>query len=336
MSRMRVLIVRPDRIGDVVLSTPIPREIKKKYPESFVAVLLKKYTKDIYVNNPHVDKILVLDDIPEEGIKNFWEKVKEIKSYNFTHSLSLIPNERLNYILFFSGIKKRYGVGNKFYQFITNTKGISRNKYIPLRHEADYCMDLARAIGVETSNIDTEIFFTDDERINIQNKRTKYLGKRKKLIGVHSTSGNSSPNWTPSYYKALIDELKINKDYQVVVTDNKIPEELFNIDDVIYPNINLPLRETLINIGTLDLLISASTGPMHMAAAIKVRTISLFCPMIACSPELWGPKGNESIIIKPESNYCENQCPGDPKICTFEGDGGITVKKVLDSIKLYE
>ena len=48
MKNPRILITRTDRIGDVVLSTPLPRAIKKKYPESYVAVLIKKYTKDIY------------------------------------------------------------------------------------------------------------------------------------------------------------------------------------------------------------------------------------------------------------------------------------------------
>jgi ADP-heptose:LPS heptosyltransferase len=59
---LRILICRPDRIGDVVLSTPIPREIKKKYPGSFVALLLRDYTKDIYINNPYVDEIIIYDE----------------------------------------------------------------------------------------------------------------------------------------------------------------------------------------------------------------------------------------------------------------------------------
>ena len=59
--QLRILITRIDRIGDVVLSTPIPREIKKAYPDSFIAVLVKKYTRDIYLNNPYVDEIILYD-----------------------------------------------------------------------------------------------------------------------------------------------------------------------------------------------------------------------------------------------------------------------------------
>ena len=45
MKQLRFLIARIDRIGDVVLSTPLPREIKKKYPDSYVAVLVKTLHK---------------------------------------------------------------------------------------------------------------------------------------------------------------------------------------------------------------------------------------------------------------------------------------------------
>jgi len=110
----RILIVRPDRIGDVILSTPIPREIKKTFPGSFIAVLVRPYTKDIYVNNPHVDKIILIDDV--KSIKSFFNNVKELRKYKFTHAYHYyLPT--LNYILAAAGILHRIGVGHKFYHF---------------------------------------------------------------------------------------------------------------------------------------------------------------------------------------------------------------------------
>ena len=324
----RILIVRPDRIGDVVLSTPLPREIKKSFPGSFVAVLVRKYTQDIYLNNPHIDRILLLDDTDNA----FFAKVREIRKFNFTHSLTLLPTERLNYLLFFAGIPYRVGVGHKLYQFLTFTRYVDRKKYIPLRHEADYCMDLARKIGVQSDNLATEIFLTDEEKQKVLNTRNKLLNGKKLLIGIHSTSGNSSANWRPSEYRNLIEILGKNPELSITVTDNKVPEELTGIDNVKYPNAGLSLRESLINFGALDILVSASTGPMHLAAALKVKTVSIFCPMTACSPKLWGPLGNESKIILPEESYCSTVCPGDPKKCTFIGKGGINAEKVLNEI----
>jgi heptosyltransferase-2 len=325
----RILIVRPDRIGDVVLSTPLPREIKKRFPNSFIAVMLRKYTKDIYENNPFVDKIILIDDYDDGSIKKFWKKVKEIKSYKFTHSLTLLPTERLNYLLFFAGIPYRVGVGHKLYQFLTFTRYVSRNKYIPLRHEADYCMDLARKIGVASENLETEIFLTEEEKKKSFEFRNELLNGKKFLIGVHSSSGNSSPNWKPSFYRELIEVLQGRKEIQIVITDNTIPEAIANVDGVKYPNVNKSLRESFITFYALDLLISASTGPMHICAALKVKTLSMFCPLTACSPKLWGPSGNENIVLLPSEDYCSNKCPGNPKACTFEGEGGITIDRVI-------
>ena len=329
----RILIVRPDRIGDVVLSTPLPREIKKKYPDSFVALLLRKYTQDIYLNNPNVDKIILIDD--EDSSKSFFNQVREIKNFKFTHSLTLLPTERLNYILFFAGIPFRVGVGHKFYQFLTFTRYVDRKKYIPLRHEADYCMDLARKIGVESNNLDSEIFLTEEERQKVIQMRMENLRGKKYLIGVHSTSGNSSPNLVPEEYKKLILKLKTLENISVVITDNKIPSEIEGLEGVLYPNVGIPLRESFINFASLDLLVSASTGPMHEAAALKVKTLSMFCPLTACSPKLWGPQGNQSKIVLPSENYCQTVCPGDPKKCNFIGEGGINSEKVLEELKKF-
>jgi heptosyltransferase-2 len=332
----RILIVRPDRIGDVVLSTPLPREIKKTFPNSFVAVLLRKYTADIYMNNPHVDKILLIDDERENSFKTFFRKIKEIRKYKFTHSLSLLPNQKLNYLFFIAGIPYRVGVGHKFYQFITFTKYVSRNKYIPLRHEADYCLDLARKIGVKSNNLTTEIFLSDEEKKEVIIKRNELLGNKKYLIGIHATCGNSSPNWELTRYKQLADLLCRMDNFQVLITDNK-HHKIFENPKIIFPNLDSSLRESIKTIACLDLLISSSTGPMHISAALKVKTISLFCPMTACSPKLWGPMGNDNKLILPDESYCSNKCPGDPKICTFEGDGGIDVSSVynivLDELK---
>jgi heptosyltransferase-2 len=326
----RILIIRPDRIGDVVLSTPIPRELKKAYPGSFIAVLLREYTKDIYVNNPNVDQIII--DSEKTELKSKLQLIKEIRTHNFTHAFILLPTERMNWILFFSGIKYRIGVGHKFYQFITNTKSVYRRKYIPLRHEADYCMDMARKIGVETDNLDTEIHLSDEEKLFIDSLQVKFKDGKKFLIGVHTTSGNSSPNWKPSAYRELILKLKSINNVQILVTDIKIPYEVNYIDGVLYPP-KQDLRELIQIIATLDLLVSSSTGPAHIAAALKVPTIAMFCPLPACSPELWSPKGNKAINILPDKNYCEEVCSGYPKQCYFEGEGGISVEKVLEEVK---
>jgi len=326
----KILIIRPDRIGDVVLSTPIPRELKQLYPNCYIGVLLRNYTKDIYINNPNVDKIII--DSEKKDIIYKIQLVREIRSHNFTHAFMLLPTERMNWLLFFAGIKNRIGVGHKFYQFITNTKSVYRRKYIPLRHEADYCMDMARKIGVITDNLDTDIHLTDDEKNFCLGLKQRFRGENEYVIGIHVTSGNSSPNWRPITYAELIKKLLSLPNVSILLTDLEIPDELKNISGVIYPS-QKSLIDLIYIISCLDILIASSTGPTHIAAALKIPTITMFCPLPACSPELWSPKGNKALNILPDKDYCGVVCSGNPKQCYFEGEGGISVERVFEEVK---
>ncbi len=324
--KKRILISRPDRLGDVVLSTPLPREIKKSFPDSFVAVLAREYTKDVFLHNPYVDEIILFE--PERtGFNYFWEKRREISNYNFTHALMLLPNEKINYLLFLAGIPFRVGVGHKFYQAITFTKFVDRKKYIPLRHEADYCMDLARKIGVETYDIRTEIFLSDEEKKRAGELRDK-LGNGKKNILLHITSGKSSPNLPSEEYLKLAEKIANDDRFNLIITEKDCPEEFKKFNAFDYKT--KELRDLIVLISAGDLMISASTGPAHIAAALGVPTLTLFCPLPACSPQLWSPMGNDANYILPPEEYCKSQCPGDPHICTY--DGGITYEDVYQQL----
>lgn len=328
-NQLRILIVRQDRIGDVVLSTPLPREIKRVYPSSYIAVMVRNYTKDIYLNNPNVDEIIIYDET-KKGLINFIKEVRAIRKYKFTHALMLLPDERINYLLFVAGISKRIGVGHKFYQFITFTKYVDRKKYNPLRHEADYSLDLIRKIGIEPKSIEPEIILSENEKLKAVELKKTLANNNQKIIGVNTTSGNSAPNLSLEEYKKLILKLTAEKSFKVVVTDIKPDDSIKNLPNVIYPMSSL--RNDIIIFSILDLLISSSTGPMHICAALKVKTLSLFCPLTACSPKLWGPLGNESKILLPNDYYCKTQCPIDPKKCNYKGESGINSDTIFNQV----
>lgn len=328
MKNPKILIVRPDRIGDVVLSTPLPRGIKKTYPDSHISILLKEYTKDLYLNNPHVNEIIIYDE-DESSVS----LIGKLRSGKFDFALTLLPTERLNWILFFTGIRNRVGVGHKFYQFVTNSKSVFRNKYIPLRHETDYCLDEIRKLGIETKKLDSEIHLLAEETEKAVKRKAELCPGGEKLIGINSTSGNSSPNMPVAEYLNLIKKLLEIGNIKIAVTDLVVSDGINDLPGIIYLNEGRKLRDSILNFSILDLLISSSTGPMHIAAGLKVKTVSLFCPLTACSPNLWGPKGNDAKIILPEDYYCQNFCPGNPKICRFEGNGGIGADKVFEVVK---
>lgn len=106
----------------------------------------------------------------------------------------------------------------------------------------------------------------------------------------------------------------------------------------------LSLRELSAVLSQVNLLVSSSTGPMHIAAAVGTSTVSMFCPLTACSPKLWGPIGNVSKVILPPEGFCQMICSGDPHVCTFgirsedlpgaepSAAAGITVRVVFEKV----
>ena len=314
----RILIIRQDRIGDAVLATAIPREIKKRWPNSHVSMLLRGQTKLLFQNNPHVDSIITDDHTSENSRESFWAMVRQLRRLRFTHALMLLPEARINYMLFCAGIPFRVGHGIILFHALTLTRPVMTRKFQKGRHEAEYSMDLARSIGVKTDDATPEIHLTEEEK-NQASAMAEKWGTDRRIIGLNTTSGMSSPNWDPETWAVLIHLLSNEKSVQLVITDYMVPEPLKNLPGVLYPCIGTNLRHGMIPIKALDLLVSASTGPMHMASALKVPTLSLFCPIPACEPALWGPLGNEAEFCMPEEEYCRDQCPGDPHICRMAG-----------------
>ncbi len=328
----RILIVRQDRIGDAVLATAIPREIKKRWPKSYVGLLVRSYTQPLFAHNPHVDTVITDDHSEATRKETFWPMVSQLRRHRFTHALMLLPEARINYMTFCAGIPFRVGHGIILFHALTLVRPVMTRKFQKGRHEGEYSMDLARSIGVKTSNVDPEIHLTAEEQQKAQT-RAGVWGENKKVVGLHTTSGQSAPNWTAENWARLAIILQKEKSLQVVVTDNVIPDELKNIPGVLYPNEGQNLREALVNIRGLNLLVSASTGPMHMAAALKVPTLSLFCPLPACEPALWGPLGNQAQFVLPEDEYCLNNCPGDPHSCRLVGSVQAGPEEVARRIK---
>jgi heptosyltransferase III len=336
----RILICRPDRIGDVVLATPLIREIRRLYPDAYIAALVSPYTKDLLKYNPHLDNILI-DDPKDLSNYLFYDQVKLIRKFKFDTALILLPTERLAWMLFLACIPNRIGVGTKLYQILTFTRSVSRHKYNPLRHEADYCMDLGRKIGVNPLSINPEIFITENEKKDFI--RT-YLGNNShvlsqdntKIIGIHPGSNKSAPNWNIEKYVTLASLLLQDKNNFIFLTGNENELKFVPKFKSLEPNrvINfigkLSLRDLCTAISFMDVLISASTGPMHIASAIKTPTVSLFCSLTACSPLLWGPLGNKSRVITPPDDFCRMECIDDPHQCDFKES--IPIKSVYEKI----
>jgi ADP-heptose:LPS heptosyltransferase len=326
----RILIIRPDRIGDVVLTTPLIRSLRQSFPKSFIGVMVHPSNAALLAGNPHIDELLMDDPTGDHaGRKGFWKQVRMLRERKFDTGLMPFPRERHAWMMFFAGIGTRVGVGHKLYQMLTFTKFVSRRKYIPLRHEAEYMLDLGLKIGATSRDTTPELFLTEDEKTKARRELiSRGVSFDIPVVGINPISRGSSPNWRPERYTELAERLLDRFSVVINLGPHEVQERpIFSrAEDKGAIVLAQSLREHMAAVSQFDLLVSPSTGSMHIAAALGVPTLSLFCPLTASSPKLWGPLGNRSKVMLPGADYCQHRCPGNPKICPLDD---IEVDQVL-------
>ena len=329
----RILVVRPDRIGDVLLSLPVLDALRNRWPEAYLAMLVRPYTRDVLVENPCLDAII--EDDPEaghRGLAGFFGQVRRLKTHGFDTALILMPTARIAWLLFMAGIPRRISVGRKVYHALTFTRSISRHRYIPLRHESDYCLELARAIGAGEPGGLPLIEVPEPERRQAREMLKRPDGRP--IIGIHPGNGRNAPNWTTERYGELAGCIQQRHKAKIVITGSTDEAPLA---EAIGQRLNGPflslagkltLRELIAIIGELDLLVSSSTGPMHLAGALGIPTVSIFCPLPARSPQRWRPLGGRDLNLLPPEGQCPT-CDRGP-LCELSG---ITVDMVRDAVR---
>lgn len=335
----RILIVRTDRVGDVVMMTPIVRELKKAYPDCFIGTLTQPNTANILLNNPYIDAIIT-DDLQKE---TFWSTVKKLRKHKFNYGLLLMPTERAAWQMFWAGIKTRVGVGHKLYEIITGMRSVDRHDYNPLKHEADFCMDTARKIGLKTNDITPNIFLTDQERIEgHQILAASGINNGDFKLMLHTGSLGSAPNWSEGKYLVLVERIinEINlPNLKIILTAREMSRDFINaavekgngkVVDISEEMNKYFLRDFIKIISIADLFIGSSTGPIHLADALDIKCIGLHCHRPMNSAEYWGILNKKSINLEVSEFFCDSHCSKDKQVCCIED--GITTDDVINAI----
>ena len=144
----RILITRTDRVGDVLLSTPVIKALREDYPDSYIAMMVSPYAKDIVEANPYLDEVIIYD---KGGLHKSWLRsiklARNLKKRKFDLGLILHPANRVHLITFFAAIPKRIGYDRKL-GFLLSDK-IKHTKQYGQKHELEYNCDLLSKLGIE-------------------------------------------------------------------------------------------------------------------------------------------------------------------------------------------
>jgi len=296
----RILIVRLDRIGDVVLSTPVIANLRAAFPDAHIAFMCRPPAKDIVDGNPDLDEVIIYDK--DGAQKNFFKTflfASKLAQKNFDWAINLHPSNRSNWILFISGIPLRAGWDKKNGWLLTHR--LKHAKHEGLKHELEYNLDLLRLLRVPI--VSEKLFFPvkDNDIGRLESIFAEMKIKMPdKIIAIHASASCPSKRWPQEYFIELVG--KISKWGKIIIVGEK-NENCFS-DKIVAATKIIDLRGklTLSQLGCLLkrslLFISNDSGPVHIAAAVGTPVISIFGRNDpGLSPVRWRPVGGNSHYL---------------------------------------
>ena len=299
-----ILIVRTDRIGDVVLTTPAIQALREAYPAAKISILVNPVTKDLVTGNSYLDEVFIDDREREHKGKGFLKLVSTLRKKKFDLAIIFHTKRRANLLCFLAGIPRRVGYKNNKLGFLL-THPIEDKRHLGEKHEAQYCLDVLRHLGVETNHFEISI--------PIQRKAEQWLKEFEQnnqikasdqMIAVHAGASDPSKRWPEARFAEMIDILMKCYPVKVVLIGGadikEISEKILSL--VSRPILDLTGKTSVGELAALlkrcALLISNDSGPVHVAAGVGTPVVSIFTRNhLGINPERWRPLGEKCRVV---------------------------------------
>ncbi len=311
--KLRILIVRTDRLGDVVLTLPMARAIKHASPASHVAFLAREYTRPIVERSPDVDEILAAE--PELPIRKLIAIFRGAKA-----GVAFFPSPRFRLVLaaWIARIPKRVGTGYRWYSLLF-THRIFEHRKTAERHEAEFNIRMLSVLGIsvpEISRLEEGALLTirlrNPERAAVGEWLARRLGNSSaKFAVLHVTNGGSTHPWPIHNFAELGRRMAEQYGLTIILTGLRQEEkELESMANSIESSTASPgsahvfaghsLPELAALVERAEVVVASGTVPGHLASALGANTIGLFPLPLALSKARWGFRGLRARNLSPD------------------------------------
>lgn len=302
----RILISRTDRIGDVVLSTPVIKVLREAYPYAYIAMMVSPLTKDIVEGNPFLDEVIVYDkdNKHKSWLANF-KFCQHLRKKGFDLAILLHPTNRVHLVTFFSGIRQRLGYDRKLGLLLN--RRLKHTKQLGEKHELEYNLDLLRALGIPIKDKSLFVPLKPESEwwaMNLFRKEGLRHGDR--ILGLHPGASCPSKIWPAERFAQVADRLAGKSGFKIVLVAGPRDEAIANkvAQSIHHPVLNLAGKTSITQLASLlkrcTLFISNDSGPVHIASGLGVPVISIFGRSDkGLGPKRWGPLGkNDKFLHK--------------------------------------
>jgi ADP-heptose:LPS heptosyltransferase len=314
----RFLIIRLSSIGDIVLTTPVVRCLKKQVENAEIHYLIKEQYFSIIEHNPYIDRIWLYNN-------NMKELLNALEEQHFDYIIDLHHNLRT------FKIKRRLKSVDYSFGKLNIEKWILVNlklNYLPDLHIVDRYLDTLKKFDVRNDKMGLDYFLPE----KMENPLTKLSDNPPAKYVVMGIGGQHATKKAPvEVLSEICDKIK----FPIILSGGKedIPQA-YQIQQNVNQNKNiinsaglLSLNETSILIRDSELVITHDTGVMHIAAAFKKKIISIWgntIPEFGMSPYLPHPESRifevKGLKCRPCSKIGFESCPKNHFRCMKEQD----------------
>ena len=305
-----VLFFRYDRIGDMVIATPVFRELKLAHPQVKITILASKINEEVLINNPYVDQIVTnhknnfFSDLP---LLLKLRKQKFDVCIEFDHSV--VPHAIIRLKIIkpkkIISIKKdgRYGVsGNELSMYDVYTEKLKN------RHFRDIWLETLSPFNIKPKSNHYDLFCSDFQKKIAQNFLSNF--PKKFLIGINLEGAVKGKKIEDEDLEKICRGLnEANKNIQIIIlsSPNKYQsyeEKIKNIalDYVVMSYKTDTIMDVAALITKLDLIITPDTSIAHIASTFNKPIVTIH-ENNKDSFRLWSPTSSLSKTIFASSSY---------------------------------
>ncbi len=306
-----IVIMRTDRIGEVLLSTVAVDALRRAFPGARISFVTSEYSRPVVEGRDDIDEVVTVDTMTRGGtLVRAVRLASTLKEKKFDAAIVLNPHKVLHMAAFLAGIGVRLGYDRKWGCLLNRKMRDLRSE--GRKHEIEYTMDLLRLLGVEGEAFGPRLPVDEAARERVR----EFLSRRgiapdTRVIVVHPGSSNPAKIWPSGRYALLIRRIRMELGFLVCVLGVKEERSLANriVQEAGADVLNLAgefdLKEVSALLERACLFIGNDTGPMHMAAALGVPVVAIFSRNIpGVSPARWRPWGEGHVVFH-ETPGCE-------------------------------
>jgi heptosyltransferase-1 len=330
MADARFLLVRLGSLGDVIHALPAASALRDAFPEARIDWLIEPKWRRLLEGNPDLTEIISLEKRSAGGLIS---TVRKLRAAHYTCALDFQGLYKSALPVFASGAPRRIGFASTyaregfaslFYTDKVNPRGA---------HKVDHNLTLAEAAGARTSSSRFPLtLHPEDEKHVTQELARHNIGD---FYVLNPGGGWRSKCWPPERYGELHHRLSVPHGWRAIVTfgpgEEKLAQELVSAAGS-RPPVPLPLGlgPVMALMRRAKFVVSADTGPLHLASALGTPVVGLYGPT---DPARNGPYGvqnqTQSIVIrnpsKSETTYRRGASYSPPML-------SITVDQVADAV----